>query len=440
MNAADPQLLARLRDALNAGRDSEAETIAEAILAQAPGHAPTLAALSLRARLRGDFESARSWARAGLEHDPHSSLLLFHLGAAHEAAGEFADAESTLRSAIGADPDNALARFWLGGVLQREGKVDDAVSVWMQALACGERTGFLRAMTNGPGEVRQRIASAQAAVRSARAAALESALRPLRERYGIAALDRVERAFAGHLGGEAPQPTHPLQQPSFLFVPGLPAKPWWERSDFPFFARIEAETDAIREELLAVLADEDGLAPYVDMPDDAPAAAMWRTLNRSPSWSGYHLYRHGERIGEHARRCPRTMAALDALPLLRIPGHGPEALFSVLRPGTHIPPHTGVMNGRLTVHLPLVVPPDCGALAAAREPRAWTEGECLVFDDSYVHEAWNRSEHTRVVLIFDVWNPDLSIAEREALSAGIAAIGEFHRRHGSGDPMRETGH
>ena len=125
------------------------------------------------------------------------------------------------------------------------------------------------------------------------------------------------------------------------------------------------------------------------------------------------------------------------MPLLHIPGHGPEALFSVLRPGTHIPPHTGVINGRLTVHLPLVVPPDCGALAVAQQPRGWEEGRCLVFDDSYVHEAWNQSAHTRVVLIFDVWNPALSPAECEALSIGIAALGDFNREHGATDPMRE---
>jgi len=437
MNAPDPQSLARLGEALREGRDTEAEAIAGTILARSPGHAPTLAALSLRARLRGDFERACAWARAGLGHNPCSSLLLFHLGAAHEAAGEWADAESSLRSAIESDPDNALARFWLGGVLRQRGEREQAISAWMQALACGERTGFLRAMSNGPGEVRQRIEAAQEAVRTARSTVLDDALRPLRERHGAAALGRIERAFAGYFGGEAPQSTRPLQQPSFLFVPGLPDKPWWERQTFPHFAAIEAQTDAIRDELLQVLADEDGLAPYVDMPDDAPAAPMWRTLNRSPQWSGYHLYRHGERIEEHARRCPRTMAALDALPLLRIPGHGPEALFSVLRPGTHIPPHTGVINGRLTVHLPLIVPPDCGALAVAREPREWREGECLAFDDSYVHEAWNRSAHTRVVLIFDAWNPDLSVAEREALSAGIAAIGDFHRSHGAADPARE---
>jgi aspartate beta-hydroxylase len=440
VSAPDPRSLARLGDALREGRDADAEDIAATILAQAPGHAPTLAALSLRARLRGDSGRARELLHRGLVHDPHSSLLLFHLGAIDADAGALQAAEASLRAAVAADPDNTLARLWLGGLLQRGGRHDEAVSAWLQALACAERTGFLQARSRWPAEVRETFEAAQATVQAARAAAIETALRPLRERHGAAALARVERAFSGDRGGDAPQPTHPLQQPSFLFVPGLPDQPWWERGRFPSFASIEAQTDAIREELLAVLADEDGLAPYVDMPDDAPAAPMWRTLNHSPSWSGYHLYRHGERIQAHARRCPRTMAALDALPLLHIPGHGPEALFSVLRPGTHIPPHTGVMNGRLTVHLPLIVPPDCGALAVAHQPRAWREGECLAFDDSFVHEAWNRSAHTRVVLIFDAWNPDLALAEREALTAGIAAIGDFNRSHGGAYPMREGDH
>lgn len=440
MNAPDPRSLARLGEALREGRDADADAIADAILAQSPGHAPTLAALSLRARLRGELERARALLRGGLEHDPRSPLLLFHLGAIDADDDALAAAGTSLCAAIDADPDHTLARLWLGGVLLRTGAAEDAVSAWLQALACAERTGFLQARSRWPADVRDRFDAAQAAVFAARGAALSDALRPVRERHGADALDRIERAFAGYFGGDAPQPGHPLQQPSFLFVPGLPDKPWWEREAFPYLASIEAHTDAIREELLQVLADEDGLAPYVDMPDDAPAAPMWRTLNRSPRWSGYHLYRHGERIEEHARRCPRTMAALDALPLLRIPGHGPEALFSVLRPETHIPPHTGVINGRLTVHLPLIVPPDCGALAVAREARQWREGECLAFDDSFVHEAWNRSAHTRVVLIFDAWNPDLSVAEREALSAGIAAIGDFHRRHGAADPTREDGH
>src|SRR6185503_8995000 len=196
---------------------------------------------------------------------------------------------------------------------------------------------------------------------------------------------------------------------------------------------IENATAQIREELLGILADESVLSPYIDMPESAPANAIFHTLNHSPNWSAYHLYRHGERVDAHCQRCPATVALLESLPLLRIPEHAPEILFSVLRAKTHIPPHTGVINGRLTVHLPLIVPENCGALRAGDEARAWREGECLIFDDSFVHEAWNDSEQTRVVLIFDVWNPYLSEAEREGLATAIAALGEFHRRYGAED-------
>jgi aspartate beta-hydroxylase len=45
-----------------------------------------------------------------------------------------------------------------------------------------------------------------------------------------------------------------------------------------------------------------------------------------------------------------------------------------------------------------------------------------VFDDSIAHEAINQSDHTRVVLIFDTWNPYLGEAERAALGAAFEAI------------------
>ena len=112
------------------------------------------------------------------------------------------------------------------------------------------------------------------------------------------------------------------------------------------------------------------------------------------------------------------------MPLSRVPGHGPEALFSVFAPGTHLLPHRGVTNTRLVGHLPLVVPADC-ALRVGDRLHVWREGEVVVFDDTYEHEAWNRSDETRVVLIFDIWNPHLTPAECEALAALVPAIGEF---------------
>jgi aspartate beta-hydroxylase len=435
MAAIAPELLAQLRDAMGRGDDASALRLADAVLANDPGHPPTRAWLSARARQLGALDEACGHATHGLALHPGSAMLRFQLGAAQAAAGDLDGATTTLQAVSPDEPAHTFARLWLGGVQMQRGAHDAGLRTYAQALATAERLGLLQARL--PADVRVQVEAAIALLRAARTDVIERALAPFVLPPAEAA--RIRDAFAPHLGEPTPTPAHALQQPSFLFVPGLADRPWWPREAFPFLANIEAHTDAIRDEMLAVLADDaSGFTPYLDMPDDAPAAPMWGTLNRSRAWTGYHFFRHGERIEPHCRRCPRTAAALDALPLLRIPGHAPEALFSVLRPGTHIPPHTGVINGRLTVHLPLVVPPDCGALAVAREARPWHEGECLVFDDSFVHEAINRSVQTRVVLIFDLWHPGLPEATRAALAATIAAYGAFNRRCGLGDPMEEV--
>jgi aspartate beta-hydroxylase len=101
-------------------------------------------------------------------------------------------------------------------------------------------------------------------------------------------------------------------------------------------------------------------------------------------------------------------------------------LFSVFTTGTHLLPHRGVTNTRVVGHLPLLVPEDC-ALSVGGEIHVWRPGEVVVFDDTYEHEAWNRSPRTRVVMIFDTWNPYLTEAERAAVTDLVTAIGDFRR-------------
>lgn len=327
-------------------------------------------------------------------------------------------------------PDSLLAALLLGNELARAGDRDACLDTLVAALARAERNSLLLRDARLADGTRELLPGAISLVQRARADALAPAWQQLVARHGEPALERIGAALARHLGQARFEPASPLQKPSFLFVPGLPDQPWFERGQFPFLAEIEAHTGAIRAELEAVLDEEHGVQPYVDMPEGAPATPAWRALNGSTQWSSYHLFRHGLPVDANARRCPRTIAALEALPIMRIPDHAPEAMFSILRPQTRIPPHTGVINGRLIVHLPLVVPPQCGALRVGGLARAWREGECLVFDDSYVHEAWNDSAQTRVVLIFDIWHPDLTDAERDAMATMIGAIGAFNRRHG----------
>ena len=169
-------------------------------------------------------------------------------------------------------------------------------------------------------------------------------------------------------------------------------------------------------------------------PRSAPSWCLtsnMRSISRSISgasstairdWTAIHLIRNGDRVEANARHCPRTMALLERLPQPRVPGAGPNAMFSLLAPHTHIPAHVGVSNARLVCHLPLVIPDGCWFRVGA-ETRTWSPGEALVFDDTIEHEAMNDSDSLRVVFIFDVWHPDLTAVERDAVAALIASEG-----------------
>jgi aspartyl/asparaginyl beta-hydroxylase (cupin superfamily) len=112
---------------------------------------------------------------------------------------------------------------------------------------------------------------------------------------------------------------------------------------------------------------------------------------------------------------------LDTLPLFDLPGRGPVAFFSLLKPHTKIPPHTGATNIRTIIHLPLIVPDNC-VFRVGNVTRSWVEGEAFAFDDTIEHDATNGSGSLRAVLIIDAWNPHLSAVERDLLRDYIAVL------------------
>jgi aspartyl/asparaginyl beta-hydroxylase (cupin superfamily) len=210
-----------------------------------------------------------------------------------------------------------------------------------------------------------------------------------------------------------------------MHFPELPTIEFFERSDFPWLDSIEAATDDIRAELLNVLADGPAtLEPYVSLAETSQLN-QFRELNNSRRWGVYFLWREGVEFKEHTARCPRTVAALEAWPPCDVPGYSPSAVFSILDARTRIPPHTGVTNTRLIVHLPLIVPPGCG-FRVGGETREWQPGKAWVFDDTIEHEAWNDSDLPRAVLIFDVWSPFLGEAERELVRSTTIAVGDYY--------------
>ena len=129
-------------------------------------------------------------------------------------------------------------------------------------------------------------------------------------------------------------------------------------------------------------------------------------------------------VSENAARCPETMRALADVPFEPRRGTHPKRFFSLLRPGAHIPPHRGMLNCRLICHLPLIIPDGCW-LRVGNETRNWESGKLVIFDDSIEHEAKNDSDQLRIVLIFDIWRPELSEPEKAGISAIFHAIDAF---------------
>ena len=198
---------------------------------------------------------------------------------------------------------------------------------------------------------------------------------------------------------------------------------------FPWLAEIESKTATIRDELATILAEDASLIrPYVTLPPGTPAN-KWSGLNHSLQWGALHLWKDGRRDDAVCARAPQTAAAIEALPLSDLPQRTPTVFFSLLQPGAHLPAHTGVSNVRAIAHLPLIVPRGA-SFRVGGETRDWREGEAWVFDDTIEHEAWNRSDELRAILIFDVWNPHITAQERILLRRFYAVSAETdHSQH-----------
>lgn len=399
--------------------------------------------LDLLARHPQDVEALRFVAECQCARAEHASAIghlqtaaalgsddptvWVQLATAQMAAEDFAGAVVSFGRALALAPRMFVARLQSGIALERLGRPQEALKAYFMAIESARRQGRWQGdATTAPG-LREAVRYAVNYVNSGRRHLFHAALDPLRQRYGSAELARVERSLAIYLLDQPANIPDPRQRPTFLYFPDIANKTYYPRQDFAWMETLEAATATVRDELRAVLAQERQLEAFLGEESPEQARGMLgSSSDQDPSWNAYFFHRHGRRHDGHCAGCPHTAALLDALPLVRIRDHAPEALFSVLSPGTHILAHTGVTNTRLVTHLPLIVPPDC-AIRVAGQEHVWREGRGVTFDDTWEHEAWNRSDQLRVVLILDSWHPDLSEVERAAVTDLVLAIGDFNR-------------
>ncbi|WDI33202.1 aspartyl/asparaginyl beta-hydroxylase domain-containing protein [Hyphococcus flavus] len=214
-----------------------------------------------------------------------------------------------------------------------------------------------------------------------------------------------------------------LQQPEKLYFPELPQIQFYDATKYEWTQKVIEQTDSIKDELLGVLAKETNFEPYVPKNAENPHVQNNR-LEGNTEWGAFHLIKEGIVQEHNATLCPITMTALKEAPAPQVPGQSPVALFSRLKPGAHIPPHHGLLNTRLICHLPLIAPEGC-ILRVGNQERSWRPGEMLMFDDSIEHEASNPTNNERVVLLFDIWRPELTKDDRAFITTVFQAIDEF---------------
>lgn len=215
-----------------------------------------------------------------------------------------------------------------------------------------------------------------------------------------------------------------FQQPSVFYYPGLPQKRFYDPALFPWFEPMLALVPQMQRELAEVLAggEAEGFSPYVHGNANRPTPN--NPLLGKQDWSAFHFWRDGAVVEENAARCPATMQALSHAPLVQTPGRSPNAHWSRLLPGAHIAPHYGMLNTRLICHIPILTAPQCW-LRVGSERREWLDGVPLVFDDSIEHEAKNDGPQQRVILLFEIWRPEIEEADRAAISRIFEAIGKY---------------
>jgi len=366
-----------------------------------------------RAAASGDVPRAIGLLEQAGEADPSQPQLWLKLAALRRATGQPGKALDAVHRALALSELDFMGLVMRASLLEKLAP-DQAGEAWARAL-------YQRPPGDLPTQLTEALSRGEV-LRDAWVATREEKLAAATAE-AIAGANEEERSRIVRFRSNVLRKTRPYHsQPTNFAFPGLAEHEFHPRSDHPWLAEVEAATEAIAAELETVMSAERAeLVPYIQY-DQHEAMAQWRDLNQSRDWTAIHLIRNGETIEANSRHCPKTMALLDRLPQPDIPGAGPNAMYSLLAPRTTIPPHVGINNARLVCHLPLVVPDGCWFRVGA-ETRHWQPGEAFVFDDTIEHEAANPSDQLRVVFIFDVWHPDLSEVEREAVRHVIASEG-----------------
>jgi hypothetical protein len=335
---------------------------------------------------------------------------LYRLAVIEEQIGVEENALTAYFQCINSAKSFMRAYLYVGYLFQQKGQLEKALALYSLGNDQDARLSFLHYDENMSYETRLRSHTANIALRTH--------FTNLHERT----VDKGSKS--SKIAGAVWPQTHNTevnylfeqQQPHLFYIPELSAKAVYDSNSFDWCKSVEDNFSDLTDEftdLLALIYSEG--APYID---GSFKDKGFKLLAGSANWSALNLYKNGVANNSLLQLIPKTAKILEKLPLYNLDNNPFEVFFSLLKAGQHITPHYGQSNHTLTVHLPIIVPKG-GYLTVAGQKIPWQKGKLIVFDDSFEHEAINPSDEDRVVLIFSIWHPDLSNAEKQDVLASF---------------------
>ncbi|XP_071963602.1 aspartate beta-hydroxylase domain-containing protein 2-like [Antedon mediterranea] len=218
-------------------------------------------------------------------------------------------------------------------------------------------------------------------------------------------LSRIEQAIGTN------ERSNRNQQPNVFFLPKLdPIKPFYAADD----TDLAPDAQLIANNFLDIY--EEFLEVFNALQDGNVSGWLSNSVPTG-NWYVFHLYNQGVKVPQNCTRCPRITKILEngLRKFIKENAFG-NAAFSVLEPGTHITEHFGPCNVRIRCHLGILTPPNC-YLKVDGIKEQWRQGQCLLFDDSFCHEAKHcGSDEPRAVFMVDLWHPDVTKPEMSCLN------------------------
>lgn len=360
----------------------------------------------------GDAGGARSQFQAMIDSGGATASAWFGLALAQRALGDEPAMHAAIDRALAIEPGELRALLLKSDSLASAGQIRQALTYY----------GYIVKLYPDASRYPEAIGREILRAHQAHAKLTKDVFARMQEGVATAGFrpGRSSSRFAQSLAMLSGEAKRYEQEPRSYYFPELPTIGFYDRAQFPWMDQVEAETDAIRGELQALLAGPNAFAPYIEAEENQPTDTSHPLLN-SDQWTASYLIRNGEIMHDIADRCPHAMKAISAAPLEEIEGRAPYVLFSKLTPGAWIRPHTGFLNTRLVCHLPIIVPDGCW-FRVGHEVRKWEEGKCFAFNDTIEHEARNEGQGVRTVLIFNIWRPELTEEERGLVAALMRSI------------------